>query len=51
MHPGYYHQPVMFQRHDEFMDGVSKQTLVMIFVAFIAGILLGKAMTPVVLRQ
>ena len=50
-HQQYYHQPVVFQKHDEFMDGISKQTLVMLFVAFIAGILLGKAMTPVVLRQ
>ena len=47
----YYHQPVAFQKHDEFMDGISKQTLIIIFVAFIAGMLLGKSLTPIVLRQ
>lgn len=47
----YYHQPIGFQKHDEFMDGISKQTLIIIFVAFIAGMLLGKSLTPIVLRQ
>jgi len=51
-HQQYYHQPIAaFQKHEEFMDGISKQTLIIIFVAFIAGILLGKSLTPIVLRQ
>jgi hypothetical protein len=46
-----YYQPQVFRKHDEFMEGISKQTLIMLFVAFISGILLGKSMTPIVLRQ
>ena len=47
----YYAQPQQFQKHDEFLDGISKQTLILVFAAFFIGILLGKSMTPVVLRQ
>jgi hypothetical protein len=45
----YYPQPV--QKESEFLEGVSKQTLIFMFAALFVGILLGKSMTPVVLRQ
>jgi hypothetical protein len=48
----YYMQPQqMFKRHDEFLEGVSKQTLVVGFVCLVIGLLLGKSLTPIVLRQ
>jgi 1,4-dihydroxy-2-naphthoate octaprenyltransferase len=43
--------PPQFEKHDEFLDGMSKQTLIIAFAAFFIGLLLGKSMTPVVLRQ
>jgi len=48
--PSYY-MPPQFEKHDEFLDGMSKQTLIIAFAAFFIGLLLGKSMTPVVLRQ
>jgi hypothetical protein len=35
---------------ESFLDGISKTVLILIFVAFIFGLMLGKSMTPVVLR-
>ena len=35
---------------ESFLDGISKSVLILIFVAFIFGLMLGKSMTPVVLR-
>lgn len=50
--PHYYmQQPPQFEKHDEFLEGISKQTLILAFAAFFVGILIGKSMTPVVLRQ
>ncbi len=46
-----YYMPQQFEKHEEFMDGVSKQTLILAFAAFFIGLLIGKSMTPVVLRQ
>ena len=43
--------PAQLQKHDEFLESVSKQTLILVFAAFFIGLLLGKSMTPVVLRQ
>jgi hypothetical protein len=43
--------PQIFQKESEFLENVSKQTLILVFAAFFVGILLGKSMTPVVLRQ
>lgn len=34
-----------------FLDGVSKLTLVLIFIAFVFGLMLGKSMTPIVLGK
>lgn len=50
--PQYTYIQTPFQRkEDEFLESVSKQTLVLVFAAFFIGLLLGKSMTPVVLRQ
>lgn len=38
------------QPKESFLDGISKTVLILIFVAFIFGLMLGKSMTPVVLR-
>ena len=35
---------------ESFLEGISKTVLILIFVAFIFGLMLGKSMTPVVLR-
>ena len=51
LQPQYYMQPPQFDKHDEFLEGISKQTLILAFAAFFIGILIGKSMTPVVLRQ
>lgn len=48
---GSYYMPPQFVKHEEFLDGVSKQTLILVFTAFFVGILIGKSMTPIVLRQ
>ena len=40
-----------FSKQVEFLENVSKETLVLVFAAFFIGLLLGKSMTPVVLRQ
>jgi hypothetical protein len=47
----YSYVPTQIQKHDEFLESVSKQTLVLVFAAFFIGLLLGKSLTPVVLRQ
>jgi hypothetical protein len=50
--PQYTYIQTPFQRKDDdFLESVSKQTLVLVFAAFFIGLLLGKSMTPVVLRQ
>jgi len=52
--PSYYMAPPpppVLQKESEFLENVSKQTLILVFAAFFVGILLGKSMTPVVLRQ
>ena len=46
-----YYLPPQLQKHDEFLESVSKQTLVLVFGAFFIGLLLGKSLTPIVLRQ
>jgi hypothetical protein len=46
-----YYLPPQMQKHDEFLSSVSKQTLVLVFAAFFVGLLLGKSLTPIVLRQ
>jgi len=46
-----YYLPQQLQKHDEFLESVSKQTLVLVFGAFFLGLLLGKSLTPIVLRQ
>ena len=46
-----YYLPPQMQKHDEFLESVSKQTLVLVFGAFFIGLLLGKSLTPIVLRQ
>jgi hypothetical protein len=46
-----YYLPQQLQKHDEFLESVSKQTLVLVFGAFFIGLLLGKSLTPIVLRQ
>ena len=46
-----YYLPPQIQKHDEFLESVSKQTLVLVFGAFFIGLLLGKSLTPIVLRQ
>jgi len=51
LQPQYYIPPPQFDKHDEFLEGISKQTLILAFAAFFIGILIGKSMTPVVLRQ
>jgi hypothetical protein len=43
--------PQILQKESEFLENISKQTLILVFAAFFVGILLGKSMTPVVLRQ
>ena len=52
--PSYYMAappPPILQKESEFLENISKQTLILVFAAFLVGILLGKSMTPVVLRQ
>lgn len=51
----YQHHPSMMvppppPPKESFLDGISKTVLILIFVAFIFGLMLGKSMTPVVLR-
>jgi hypothetical protein len=46
-----YYLQQQLQKHDEFLESVSKQTLVLVFGAFFIGLLLGKSLTPIVLRQ
>lgn len=41
----------ILKRESEFLENISKQTLVLLFAAFFVGILLGKSMTPVVLKH
>lgn len=48
---GFYYPPQVIQKESEFLESISKQTLVLMFAALFVGILLGKSMTPVVLRQ
>lgn len=48
---GFYYPPQVIQKEPEFLESISKQTLVLMFAALFVGILLGKSMTPVVLRQ
>lgn len=55
-HEDYYHHPHPSMLvpppppKESFLDGISKSVLILIFVAFIFGLMLGKSMTPVVLR-
>ena len=53
MHPQEftYVGPPFEQKGHEFLENISKETLVFVFAAFFIGLLLGKSMTPVVLRQ
>jgi hypothetical protein len=44
-------QVQVLKRESEFLENVSKQTLILLFAAFFVGILLGKSMTPVVLKH
>jgi hypothetical protein len=37
-------------RHEGMLDGISKSVLILIFVAFIFGLMLGKSLTPIVLK-
>ena len=45
----YYQMPVPIQ--DKQQELIDRNIMIMIFVAFIAGLLLGKIMNPVILRQ
>lgn len=45
----YYQVPVPLQ--DKQQELIDRNIMIMIFVAFIAGLLLGKIMNPVILRQ
>jgi hypothetical protein len=44
-----YYMPPPPPPEKSFLDGVSKLTLVLIFIAFVFGLMLGKSMTPIVL--
>ena len=46
--PQYYYQMPIQDKQSETID---RNIMIMIFVAFIAGLLLGKIMNPVILRQ
>jgi hypothetical protein len=37
-------------RSEGVLDGISKSVLILIFVAFIFGLMLGKSLTPIVLK-
>lgn len=37
-------------RSEGMLDGISKSVLILIFVAFIFGLMLGKSLTPIVLK-
>lgn len=37
-------------RSEGVLDGISKTVLILIFVAFIFGLMLGKSLTPIVLK-
>jgi hypothetical protein len=37
-------------RTEGMLDGISKSVLILIFVAFIFGLMLGKSLTPIVLK-
>lgn len=49
--PMYYMPPPPPPPEKSFLDGVSKLTLVLIFIAFVFGLMLGKSMTPIVLGK
>lgn len=46
-YPSYHEE---FPAKKSFLDELSKTTLVLIFMAFIFGLMLGKSMTPIVLK-
>lgn len=49
----YYHEvapPPPAPRPEGMLDGISKSVLILIFVAFIFGLMLGKSLTPIVLK-
>lgn len=50
----YYHHemapPPLPPRPEGMLDGISKSVLILIFVAFIFGLMLGKSLTPIVLK-
>lgn len=55
--PRYFHaqSPYMMAqppppRPEGMLDGISKSVLILIFVAFIFGLMLGKSLTPIVLK-
>lgn len=53
--PSYYEPPpqriFQAQQQVEFLDKVSKETIILTFVAFFVGLLLGKSLTPVILKN
>lgn len=52
--PSYYEPPppplVHFPQHDV-LEKISKETIILAFVAFFVGLLLGKSLTPVILKH
>jgi hypothetical protein len=42
--------PPATPRSEGMLDGISKSVLILIFVAFIFGLMLGKSLTPIVLK-
>ena len=52
--PSYYEPPQRIfhaQPQVEFLDKVSKETIILTFMAFFVGLLLGKSLTPVILKN
>jgi len=51
--PSYYEPhppPAHFPQHDV-LEKISKETIILAFVAFFVGLLLGKSLTPVILKH
>lgn len=51
--PSYYEPPprIFHNQQIDVLDKISKETIIFIFAAFFIGLLLGKSLTPVILKH
>ncbi len=46
-----YYNHYVLPKETEFLSSISKETIILVFAAFFIGLLMGKSMTPVVLKH